>query len=129
MHYFSAKIPDIKGKGEIVMQPKNIHSSGAGVDCAPNRRTEERRNCDIKGTLTYYGQTYSCNINDITSSGSSITLVSIVELLVDDEVTLRSKEIGDLQCQIRWASHPRYGMKVIGDASTTIHLRDLYNSL
>lgn len=73
------------------------------------RRRSERRACNLHATIvTRHGEIRG-RIDNLSAGGAGISTDPVVSLWPGESFLLRSEQLGEIPCIVRWATHPRFG--------------------
>ena len=93
------------------------------------KRRFERRGCTSTGALSAKGREFPCTIVNISDGGGGIIVNAASRLSIGDHVVVKTPEIGEVACEVRWAAHPRYGLQLATSASVPDAYRRFFESL
>lgn len=99
------------------------------VQSFDHRPRLERRLCDLAARIsTVHGEAHARILN-ISAGGIGFLTDPVLRLKPGETFTIRHQHLGDLQCQIRWALHSRYGAEFDEAGKTSGAVRAFYDSL
>lgn len=87
------------------------------------RRRSERRACDLPAfIITRHGE-IRARVNNLSAGGAGISIDPVVSLRPGETFLLRSDQLGEIPCIVRWTMHPRLGVEfaVAGQSLAAAH--------
>ena len=77
----------------------------------PDGRQSQRIRCHIRGTLEFLGQRLDVRILDISRTGMALHLEGWIEARRGATVSVRSAELGHIECTVRWYRAGKMGLE------------------
>jgi len=85
-------------------------------------RRAQRVRCHIRGTLIFLGQTLNIRIIDISRTGLALKLEGRIEVKRGANVSVRSTELGHLECTVRWYRAGKMGLEFEKTSNTVAQI-------
>ena len=91
-----------------------------------SRRIDPRNATELHATITCMGRTTSATIIDISKNGMCIYLNHHIPVSPEEEIVIKTAEMGFLTGTVRWFRRPRLGVKLEMSSNTAAKLESFY---
>ncbi len=90
------------------------------------RRLDPRDATELRATITCMGRTTHATIIDISMGGMCIYLNSHIPISPEEEITIKTQEMGYLTGTVRWFRRPRLGVQLEMSSNTAAKVESFY---
>ncbi|MBU2604666.1 MAG: PilZ domain-containing protein [Alphaproteobacteria bacterium] len=93
---------------------------------AGSRRIDPRDATELRAIITCMGRTTHATIIDISQSGMCIYLNSHIPIAPEEEIIIKTQEMGFLTGTVRWFRRPRLGVQLEMSSNTAAKVESFY---
>ena len=90
------------------------------------KRIDPRDATELRATITCMGRTTQAMVVDMSQGGMCIYLIHHIPISPDEEITIKTQEMGYITGTVRWFRRPRLGVQLDMSSNTAAKVESFY---